>query len=151
LKELIEVVAKLVARNAELESLLGKLRDRNRHEHISTDQLDLFLNQLLTAMGGELAEADAKLKDTAEQNGGREKDNPAQRTKPEKQPPVRRPPPPGLRRVANPIAVLPEERPCPVCGSERACIGHDTNSVIELIPAEVIVRLDQPRPLRDRM
>jgi hypothetical protein len=30
--ELIEVVAKLVARNAELELLLGKLRERNRRE-----------------------------------------------------------------------------------------------------------------------
>jgi transposase len=102
------------------------------------------LNQLLVAMGGELAEADAKLKDTAEHNGGREKDNlAASETKPAKQPPVRRPPPPGLRRVVNPIAVPPEERPCPVCASERACIGHDTTPVIELIPAEVIVRLDQ--------
>jgi transposase len=142
--ELLEVVGKLVARNAELEVLLGKVRERNRRERVSSDQLDLFLTQLLAAMGGELAEADAKLKDTAEQNGGREKDNPAaSETKPEKQPPARRPPPPGLRRVVNPIAVPPEERACPVCGSERSCIGHDTTSAIELIPAEVIVRLDQ--------
>jgi transposase len=142
--ELLEVVGKLVARNEELEVLLGKVRERNRRERVSGDQLDLFLTQLLAAMGGELAEADAKLKDTAEQNGGREKDHSgASETKPENQPPARRPPPPGLRRVVNPIAVPPEERACPVCGSERACIGHDTTSVIELIPAEVIVRLDQ--------
>jgi transposase len=140
--EVLQVVAKLVARNAELETLLGKLRERNRREHVSSDQLDLFLDQLLAAMGGELAEADAKLSETAEDNGGRDKKK-VTRTQPESQPPVRRPPPPGLRRVANPIPVPPEERACPVCGTERTCIGHDTTSVIELVPAEVIVRLDQ--------
>ena len=35
-----------------------------------------------------------------------------------------------------------EERPCPRCGAERACIGHDTSEVVELIPAEVVVRRD---------
>lgn len=142
-EELIEVVSKLVSRNAELELLLAKLRDRNRRERVSSDQLDLFIDKLLAAVGGELAEADAKLKDTAENNGGREKDDAtAAATRPERQPPVRRPPPPGLRRVENPIPVPPEERPCPVCGKERTCIGHDTAEVIELIPAEVIVRRD---------
>jgi transposase len=141
--EAIAVVAKLVARNAELELLVAKMRDKNRRERVSSDQLDLFLDQLLTAMGGELAEADAKLNDAAEQNGGREKDKPAAKeTKPEKQPPVRRPPPPGLRRVDNPIPVPAEERACPVCSTQRECIGHDTTEVIELIPAEVIVRRD---------
>jgi transposase len=142
--EVLQVVAKLVARNAELETLLGKVRERNRREHMSSDQLDLFLDQLLAATGGELADADAKLKETAEENAGREKNRrAAARTHAAKQPPVRRPAPPGLRRVVNPIPVPPEERACPVCGSERACIGHDTTEVIELVPAEVIVRLDQ--------
>jgi transposase len=143
-EELVAVVGKLVARNAELELLVAKMRDKNRRERVSSDQLDLFLNQLLTAMGGELAEADAKLNDAAEENGGRAKDNAAApATKPAKQPPARRPPPPGLRRVENPITVPAEQRPCPVCGAERVCIGHDTTEVIELVPAEVIVRLDR--------
>ncbi len=30
-----------------------------------------------------------------------------------------------------------------MCGADRTCIGHDTTEVIELIPAEVIVRLDR--------
>ena len=142
--EAIGVVAKLVARNAELEALVAKMRDKNHRERVSSDQLDLFLNQLLSAMGGELAEADAKLNDAAEDNRGRDKDKAAaSETKPAKQPPARRPPPPGLRRVDNPIAVPAQERPCPVCGAERVCIGHDTTPVIELIPAEVIVRLDR--------
>jgi len=140
-EEIIEVVSKLVSRNAELEVLLGKLRDRNRRERVSNDQLDLFIDKLRAAVDGELADADARLNDTAEKNGGRDKDKKAAGT-PERQPPARRPPPPGLRRVDNPIPVAPEDRPCPICGKERACIGHDTTEVIELIPAEVIVRLD---------
>ncbi|MDP9152101.1 MAG: hypothetical protein M3O36_19425 [Myxococcota bacterium] len=30
-----------------------------------------------------------------------------------------------------------------MCGAERACIDHDTTEGMELIPAEVIVRLDR--------
>lgn len=146
-EELLAVVAKLVSRNAELEQLLTKLRDsKNRRERVSSDQLDLFLDQLLEAMGGELAEADARLHEAAETNAGRENDAAPEaksKTKPEKQPPVRRPPPPGLERVVNPIRVAAEERACPICGAERECIGHNTTPVIELIPAKVIVRLDQ--------
>jgi transposase len=149
--EAMAVVAKLVARNAELELLVGKMREKNRRERVSSDQLDIFLDQLLAAMGGELAEADAKLQERAEQNGGRERDKSASpQSRPTKQPPARRPPPTGLRRVDNPIAVAPEERPCPVCGRERECIGHDTTEVIELIPAEVIVRLDHREVLACR-
>jgi len=142
-EELLAVVGKIVARNAELELLVATMREPNRRERVSSDQLDLFLNGLLVSMGGELGEADAKLKDTAESHGGRETDKPvAPGSKPPAQPPARRPPPPGLRRVDNPIAVAAPERRCPVCGAERMCIGHDTTEVIELIPAEVIVRLD---------
>jgi transposase len=56
---------------------------------------------------------------------------------------VRRPPPANLRRVDNPIAVPDDERKCPTCGKERKCIGHDKTEVIELIQAEVIVRVDR--------
>jgi transposase len=34
------------------------------------------------------------------------------------------------------------ERPCPTCGKDRKCIAHETTPVIDLIPGEVIVRLD---------
>src|SRR5262249_49104 len=134
------VVSKLVSRNAELEQLLAKMRNTNRREGVSKDQLDLFIDQLRAAMEGALGEANEKLSDAAEKNSGCKADEQA---KPAKQPPGRRPPPPGLRRVPNPIPVPPEERPCPICKAERTCIGHTTTEVIELIPAEIIVRLDQ--------
>jgi transposase len=136
--EVIALVAKLVARNKELELLLAKLREgKNRGEHISLGQLDLFLNKLKALADGDLAEANKKLEDAAKKHGA--KPDPP---KPPKQPPVRRPPPPGLRRVDNPILVPESERPCPNCGKARRCIAHETTPVIDLIPGEVIVRLD---------
>lgn len=138
-EELIAVVSKLVARNEELERLIANLRaSKNRGEHISVDQLDLFLNKLRELAGGTLAEADQKLAEKAKENGQR-----LETTKPPKQPSVRRPPPPNARRVENIILVPAEERPCSRCGSERTCIGHETTEIIDLIPAEVIVRLDK--------
>lgn len=136
--EVLALVTKLVARNRELELLLGKLREgKNRGEHIAPGQLDLFLDKLKSIADGDLAEANKKLEEAAKKNGGR-----PELPKPPKQPPVRRPPPPGLRRVENPIPVPASERPCPKCGKDRKCIAHETTPVIELIPGEVIVRLD---------
>ncbi len=138
-EELLAVVAKLVSRNEELELLLAKLREsKNRGEHVSSAQLDLFIGELATAMGGQLDEQSQKLKDAADEHGGRPEPE-----KPPKQPPVRRQPPPGLRRVDNPITVPAEQRPCPVCGKERTAIGHEVTEIIDLVPAEVIVRLDK--------
>lgn len=136
--EALAVVAKLVSRNEELERMLAKVREsKNKKEGISREQLDLFLDHLQKAVDGELDEASQKLEDATQKNGGA-----PPKTKPAKQPPVRRPPPPNARRVDNPIPVPAEQRPCPKCGGERTCISHDTTEVIDLIPAEVIVRLD---------
>lgn len=138
--EVIALVTKLVARNRELELLLAKMRQsKNSSERILAGQLDLFLSKLAEQTPpGALADATTKLTTTAENNGGRPK-----LPKPPKQPSVRRPPPPGLRRVDNTIQVPDSERPCPVCGTARKCVGHETTEVIDLIPAEVIVRLDK--------
>lgn len=136
--EVMALVAKLVARNHELELLLGKLRaSRGGAEGVSQAQLDLFLDELRKVSEGELAEANQKLEETASEHGGRD-----ERTKPPKQPAVRRRPSAKLRRVDNPIAVPAEERPCPVCNTPRKCIAHEITEVIDLVPAEVIVRRD---------
>jgi transposase len=138
-EDVLQLFATLVSRNRELELLLAKLREsKNRGEQIAAAQLDLFLTKLKAQTPeGTLAEANQKLEDAVQTNGGR-----TEPSKPPRQPPVRRPPPPGLRRVENPIAVPESQRPCPVCAAMRRCIAHETTSVIDLIPAEVIVRLD---------
>jgi transposase len=138
-EEVIALVARLMSRNQELELLLAKMREsKNRGEQISAAQLDLFLNKLKAQTPeGAPAEANKKLEEAAQTHGGR-----TELPKPPKQPAVRRPPPPGLRRVENRILVPESERKCPVCTTERRCIAHETTPVIDLIPAEVIVRLD---------
>jgi transposase len=137
-EDIIALVSKLVSRNQELELLLGKMREsKNRGERVSRAQLDLFLAKLGATSDEDLAQANRKLQETAEANGGR-----PEATRPPRQPAVRRPPPPGLRRVENPLPVPEAERPCPVCGKPRKCIAHETTEVIDLIPAEVIVRCD---------
>ena len=105
-EDLFAVVSKLVSRNEELERLITKLREsKNRGEHISVDQLDLFLNKLREMAGGALAEADQKLATTAKENGER-----PETTKPPKQPAVRRPAPATARRVPNELKVPDEGR-----------------------------------------
>jgi transposase len=137
--DVVALVTKLVERNRELELLLAKLRQSKNHsERILAGQLDLFLSKLKEQTPeGTLAEANQKLEDATKKNGGR-----PEQPKPPKQPSVRRPLPPALRRVDNPISVPESERPCPVCGTLRRCIAHETTPVIDLIPAEVIVRND---------
>lgn len=137
-RALLEMFSKLVARNEELELLLAKLRSsKHSSERVAKEQLDLFLDKLREASEGAVAAANDSLTKATKDNEGRP--DPA---KPPKQPPVRRPPPAGLRRVENPIPVPASERPCPACGKERVCIAHETTEVIDLKPAEVFVRLD---------
>lgn len=140
-EEVLKLVAQLLLRNGELEKQLAKRRldggRSNESEGISSEQLDFFLQALKQEAEQSLQQADQKLKQAAQAP-----DKPPT-PKPPRQPAVRRPPPDNLRRVDNPIRVPDAERPCPVCGKERTCIDHDETQVIELIPAEVIVRLDR--------
>ncbi len=136
--EVLALVAELAARNSDLEKMIASMRAaKNRGEHISVDQLEIFLAKVREEQHADLATANAALEDIADEHGGRPED-----FKPPKQPAVRKPPPAGLRRIDNPIAVPAAERACPVCGAERRCVLHETTEVIELIPAEVVVRRD---------
>jgi transposase len=138
-EDVLALFGKLVARNEELELLLAKIHaSKNRGERISTAQLDLFLDKLREQSEAEQREANERLEQAAAAHGGRPDE-----LKPPKQPARRRPAPPGLRRIHNPIPVPDDERPCPKCGKLRTCVHTDTTEVIDLIPAEVVVRLDE--------
>jgi len=138
----IALVRKLVARNAELERRLAEAMSRgHKREGVSAAQLLLLLDQLGAAPSADLDAANQQLRQVSGIDERQAEEPAAER--PRKQPPLRRPLPANLRRVPNPIAVPAEERPCPRCGRERQCIGHDVTEVLDLIPAEVIVRLDQ--------
>lgn len=142
----LALVRKLVARNAELERRLADAMSRgHKNEGVSTAQLLLLLDQLGASPTSELDAANRQLRQ-ASGIDERQAEEPEAES-PRKQPPLRRPLPPSLRRVPNPIPVPAAERPCPRCGRERECIGHDETEVLELVPAEVIVRLDQREKL----
>lgn len=145
--EALAVFAKLLSRNNELERRLAEVLGRGRKsEGVSAAQLRLLLDGLAQPGDEALKSANEKLRDAA----GVEKkanDEELKADKPPRQPPVRRELPAGLRRVDNPLPVPAAERPCPTCGKERVCIGHDVTEVVDIIPAEVIVRLDKREKL----
>jgi transposase len=138
--KVVGLVTQLLLRNGELEKKLAKRKHGagNEAEGISSDQLELFLRAIQKEAQQALQQANDKLGQLS-QAPAKPEPNP----KPPRQPPVRRPPPPNLRRVDNPLPVPAEERACPICGKQRKCIGHDPTEVIELLPAEVIVRVDR--------
>lgn len=143
-EEALALVSKLVARNTELERLLAEAKSKGRKsEGVSSAQLKLFLDGLPANSNADLAEVDAKLRASS---GIDEPKTEEKKSRP-RAPRLRRPIPRGLRRVENIIPVPAEQRPCPVCGAERTCIGHDVTEVIELIPAEVVVRVDKREKL----
>ncbi len=144
--EALTVIAKLVARNHELERRLAEALSRpKKNEGVSSAQPLLLLDGLSAANDEALREADEELRAAS---GIDEKGNEEPTTSEPKPPPrVKRSLPANLRRIDNPIPVPEEERPCPKCGVERKCIGHDVTEVIELIPAEVVVRVDKREKL----
>lgn len=137
-EDVVALVSQLVARNTELEKKLQKVFT-NKREGMSTSQLVLLLDGLVDAVG--LEEINEKLRTASGIDELAAKAKDVKAAKP--QPPLRKPPPASLRRVDNPIRVPDAERACPQCGKERACIGHDVTEVVDLIPAEVIVRVDR--------
>lgn len=138
--EALMVVEKLVARNTELERQLRAARTSDRkNEGVSSAQLRLLLDGLPANTDGDRATADARLQRWSRIN---EREEAASEEKRERKPRGRRPLPAHLRRIDNPIAVPAEQRACPTCGGERKCIEHEVTEVIDLIPAEVVVRRD---------
>lgn len=144
-EEIVALFGKLVARNGELERRLAAMLSRgSKNEGISSAQLRLFVQELAAAAeAAELEQASDKLRGAS----GIDDEPKSKPEAPRRQPPLRRPIPTNLRRVDNPIEVPASERACPVCQGERECIGHDVTEVIDLIPAEVIVRVDRREKL----
>ena len=148
-EDVLRLFSKLLSRNLELEKAMTMLRQRGRNssERIPVEQLELFLRAAEAQNHGELAAASAALEalaKTQSESGGEGTEAAAPPgLPPAKQPPARRPPPAQAERVPNPIRAPDAERACPCCGGERRCVRVETTEVIDLVPAKVIVRLDQ--------
>jgi transposase len=146
----VALVTKLVARNRDLELQLAKLQARGKkNEGVSSQELQALFDALGTEGKKELDEANEKLRaaSSLDDKHDKESDQQPRTHQPKRQPSLRKPIPEHLRRVDNLIRVPQEQRPCPRCGIERQCIGHDVTEVIDLIPAEVIVRRDMREKL----
>ena len=148
---ILELVGKLVAENADMSRRLALAqRSFKTSEKIGRAQLVLFVDALARGEGeadadgpDELDEADALLRMASGIDDTKDDDKIGRcRTRPPRLPAQRAPVPDHVRRVDNPLRVPADRRPCPRCGTERTCIGHDVTEVIELLPAEVIVRRD---------
>ena len=150
----LEIVRKLVAENADMSRRLARIAARfKKSEKVGKAQLVLFLDALQRGEGepetdedagpGEVDDADARLRAASGIDDKPADDDLSKlKTRPPRQPANRTTPPAHLRRVDNPILVPADQRACPKCGNERACIGHDITEVIDFKPAEVIVRRD---------
>ncbi|MEP6866772.1 MAG: IS66 family transposase [Deltaproteobacteria bacterium] len=142
----------LETRNAELEKQLEKVLARyKKSEAVSKTQLVLFIDALSRGEAGDvLTDEDDPRREANEQlrtASGIDDDQDEPRTTQPREQPKREPAPAHLPRVENPITVAPEHQPCPRCGKARVCIGHDVTEVIELVPAQVIVRQDKREKL----
>jgi len=153
----LEIVGKLASENADMTRRLAQVkRSFKTSEKVGRAQLVLFADAIARGEGSlesdeapadgpdEVDEADATLR-MASGLDEKETENEIERrrTRPPREPSSQAAMPANARRVDNPLLVPTAERPCPRCGAERTCIGHDVTEVIELIPAEVIVRRDQ--------
>jgi len=154
-EEVVEVVAKLVADVGALRRQLEEVAGRrgSTREVVSTAQLRLLLGELAkvkeeTERVEELSQADEGLREAAELEELEERRK--QKKKEPRKRPERRRFPDKLRRVENVISVPVEQRRCPRCGAERTCIGHEVTEVLELVPAELVVRLDKREKLACR-
>ena len=154
--EVIELFANLMANNGALQRQLAALAER-RHkssEVVNSAQLHLLVAGLTKAQQEpdrveDLSKADDELRRTAEidkELAAREREK-QEKPRGKQKRPARRLFPEKLRRVENPIAVPAEDRPCPKCGGERKCIGHDITETLELVPAELTVRQDKREKL----
>jgi transposase len=140
-----ELFAQLIKSHArQLKEALLRKRQSTKNEGISSDQLAFIFKQLEEAVGQSAELADQKLKSASQNEASVE----AKEAKaPRHQPPRRRAIPAHLPVVVNDIAVPVEKRACEVCGQERVCIGHDVTPVIDIIPAQAIVRQDRREKL----
>jgi transposase len=147
--EVLELFGKLVERNSQLERIvaLAKAQRGKKNEGTSASQLILMLDGLKPESAEGLEEANRKLREASKiDEACAEIGNQVQLTA-QRQPSLRKPLPAHLRRVDNPLAVPAAERRCPKCGAERICFGHEVTEVLDLIPAEVIVRVDRREKL----
>lgn len=148
--EAIEMVLGLLAnlrdQNSRLE--LDRMRLLRKHlgqtsEKISTAQLDL----LLSLLGPPIAEPPGSDAGGAQGNDGAALEAPPVTLPRKNGKGGRKALPDHLPRTDVLHSIPDEQRPCPVCGAERICIGHEVSEVLQIVPAKFLVE----RHLREKL
>ena len=134
---LMSAVATLAQDNARLASKLAELlqgrgRSGGGSEKLSPDQLQLFAEQSEEAAAELQAEDEALDALLDEDEDGPEDLVPS---KPKRRP-RRNKLPEHLPREIREHDLTDEQKPCPACGSERVCIGHDVSELLDFVPAQ---------------
>ena len=146
--EVLAVIQKLVARNAELERELSERRRRaNVSERQASGQLRLFaVKAAEIATDAEIQSETMALEDAAKselESQRKQREAAASRDKKKGRPNHGdREIPVGLEEVVNPLPLTAEDRQCPTCQGERTSITPETTRVVELVPARIVVRVD---------
>lgn len=128
----LELLTKLAFDNAKLSADNARLLKRalgQTSERVSTAQLDWLLKLVLAPKDQTLA-APAVPPESEKRGKGKQKqrDNHGRGALPA-----------HLPRQENLVRVEGEARNCPICGKERACIGHATSEALEYSPASFTV------------
>jgi transposase len=139
LQLLLGAVASLQRDNDRLAARLTELlrgRSRGGSEKLSPDQLELFAAQSEEA-AAELAAEDEALDELLGQDEGDDDVDDATPTR--KRRPRRKPLPEDLPRTVVEHDVAEQDKPCPACGADRVCIGHDISEALDFVPAQLRV------------
>jgi transposase len=137
IRELLRTLAQQVHLNEKLQHQLEQLlrqRYGPKTERIDPAQLLLFAREILEQ--AEPAPTPASTPEPAP--------TPTPRA-PRKEGHGRKPLPASLPRKTVVHDIPPEQRTCPDCGTERACIGQDVREQLEFIPASLVV-IEHIRP-----
>jgi transposase len=145
-EQVLQIIRQLLSRNADLES---RRAGTQKNEAVGRAQL------LLLVQGAEESRPEAepetvKAADQKLRTASGIDDEPMPKPKLPRTRPTRQGFPASLRRVKNPLRVPADQRACPLCGTDRVCIGHDLTETLELLPAELIVRQDLQEKLACR-
>jgi transposase len=135
-EQLIGVNHALQRDNARLAERLTELlrgRSRGGSEKLSPDQLQLFAEQSEDA-AEELAAEDEALAHLDDNEDDKEDLVPEQKRRPR-----RRPLPQDLPRQVVEHDLPEQDKPCPACGADRHCIGHETSELLDFVPAQLRV------------
>lgn len=136
--ELVTSIMTLLTRMAELNAELTRRLAQTHRNHPRSEVLARLERKLVLPLDGLVVEEVPATPSSAGPSDGSKSPRRGRH-------PGRGRLPQRLPRVAEPNPVSPEQRLCPQCGAQMTTVGHRRCEILDVIPAQVIVRerLDQ--------